>query len=181
MALLTARQTTSLPRVATTNALTQIRRESGFLQRCTSWPARHRSRHHAVQQLQKGCSTLESSLYHKGCVYVASWLLLTVTIRGLAKIQTMRCAVAAVWALMGTFVLAGGCSVKRVTTCLPPQPLESLFTADLVSALYHFLVDNYGDQQTPVVGKLIMQVQEHHMHPWMMTLDPPCRRLHQVD
>eukprot|EP00891_Asterochloris_glomerata_P008549 jgi/Astpho2/8549/e_gw1.00125.87.1_t len=24
-----------------------------------------------------------------------------------------------------------------------------------------------------------MQVQEHHMHPWRMTLDPPCRRLHQ--
>ena len=113
MALLTARQTASLPRMATINAVTQNKRESGALQRCTSRPARHRSRQHAVQQLQKGCSTLESSLYHKGCVCVASLLLLTVTIQGLAKIQTMRCAVAAVWALMGAFVLAGGCSVSK--------------------------------------------------------------------
>ena len=107
MALLTARQTASLPRMATINAVTQNKRESG------ARPARHRSRQHAVQQLQKGCSTLESCLYHKGCVCVASLLLLTVTIRGLAKIQTMRCAVAAVWALMGAFVLAGGCSVSK--------------------------------------------------------------------
>ena len=120
MALLTARQTASLPRVATMNALMQVKRESGALHRCTSRPARHRSRHQAGQQLQEGCSMLESSLYHKGCVCVASLLLLTVTIHGLAKIQTIRCAVAAIGALMGTFLLAGWCSVKAVTNWSSP-------------------------------------------------------------
>ena len=63
----------------------------------------------------------------------------------------------------------------------PPQlPTTFVVFADLVSALYHFLMETFGDESTPVVGKLVSESQDHHERPWTITLDQPCKRLYQV-
>ena len=41
--------------------------------------------------------------------------------------------------------------------------------ADLVSAVYHFFMDNYGDGDTPVVGDQVVMFKEHHKSPWRVT------------
>ena len=107
MALLTAQQTVPLPRTAKRDGSRLITRGKNALQKRTSERANHSVRYQADQQSQNSCCTLESSLYHRGWVCGASLLLLTVTIRGMAKVHTMREAGNAVWALMGAFLLAG--------------------------------------------------------------------------
>lgn len=42
----------------------------------------------------------------------------------------------------------------------------SWLAADAGSGVFHFGVDNYGSPKTPVVGKMIKEFQEHHIHPW---------------
>lgn len=54
-------------------------------------------------------------------------------------------------------------------------PLEALWTAagafvgyliaDLVSGVFHWSVDNYGDGRTPVFGAVIEAFQGHHGEP----------------
>ena len=39
------------------------------------------------------------------------------------------------------------------------------FVADLVSGVYHFLVDNYGSPSTPIFGRQIMEFRRHHDDP----------------
>ena len=40
---------------------------------------------------------------------------------------------------------------------------------DLVTGVYHWSVDNYGDAHTPVVGGQIAAFQGHHIRPWTIT------------
>jgi palmitoyl-[glycerolipid] 3-(E)-desaturase len=41
--------------------------------------------------------------------------------------------------------------------------------ADFSSGVYHFLVDNYGNERTPVFGYQIAAFQGHHKSPWTIT------------
>ncbi|EOY12432.1 hypothetical protein QUC31_001820 [Theobroma cacao] len=41
--------------------------------------------------------------------------------------------------------------------------------ADLLSAVYHWGIDNYGDASTPVFGSQIEGFQGHHKWPWIIT------------
>ena len=53
--------------------------------------------------------------------------------------------------------------------------------ADLFVGIFHWSVDNYGDEATPVMGATIAAFQGHHDHPWLITrgelctiIDGPC-------
>jgi ubiquitin-conjugating enzyme E2 variant len=41
--------------------------------------------------------------------------------------------------------------------------------ADLGSVIYHWAIDNYGDESTPLVGSQIEAAQGHHKWPWTIT------------
>ncbi|KAF8079769.1 hypothetical protein N665_1002s0019 [Sinapis alba] len=41
--------------------------------------------------------------------------------------------------------------------------------ADLGSGLYHWAIDNYGDESTPLVGTQIEAARGHHKWPWIIT------------
>jgi hypothetical protein len=52
--------------------------------------------------------------------------------------------------------------------------------ADLGTGIYHWSVDNYGDGQTPLVGKQIAAFQGHHQKPWTITKRDFANNLHLV-
>ena len=121
MALLTAQQTAPSPKAANWNFSRLIARGNKTPRGRTSRGAKHSCHYQAGRESHKGCRGLKSSLYHRGWVCGASLLLLAVTIRGLSKVHTMRDAVAAVWALMGAFLLAGGWHDKLTELVLYPN------------------------------------------------------------
>eukprot|EP00871_Galdieria_phlegrea_P002445 jgi/Galph1/3200/GphlegSOOS_G1870.1 len=41
--------------------------------------------------------------------------------------------------------------------------------ADLASGVYHWILDNYGDIDTPIIGKQCVAFQGHHKSPWTIT------------
>ncbi|XP_010430256.1 PREDICTED: fatty acid desaturase 4-like 1, chloroplastic [Camelina sativa] len=41
--------------------------------------------------------------------------------------------------------------------------------ADLGSGVYHWVIDNYGDESTPIVGTQLEAAQGHHKWPWTIT------------
>ncbi|KAI3673792.1 hypothetical protein L6452_39926 [Arctium lappa] len=50
--------------------------------------------------------------------------------------------------------------------------------ADLISGIYHWLIDNYGDASTPFVGSHIEAFQGHHSLPWAITKREFASNLH---
>jgi ubiquitin-conjugating enzyme E2 variant len=52
--------------------------------------------------------------------------------------------------------------------------------ADLATGVYHWLIDNYGGADTPVLGAQIVAFQDHHLHPSAITRLEPCNNLHVV-
>ncbi|CAH2077821.1 unnamed protein product [Thlaspi arvense] len=42
--------------------------------------------------------------------------------------------------------------------------------ADLGSGVYHWAIDNYGDESTPLLGNQIEAAQGHHKWPWIITI-----------
>ncbi|KVH99127.1 Kua-ubiquitin conjugating enzyme hybrid, localization [Cynara cardunculus var. scolymus] len=50
--------------------------------------------------------------------------------------------------------------------------------ADLISGIYHWLIDNYGDASTPFVGSHIEAFQGHHSLPWAITKRQFASNLH---
>ncbi|KAK4526193.1 hypothetical protein GAYE_SCF20G4107 [Galdieria yellowstonensis] len=46
--------------------------------------------------------------------------------------------------------------------------------ADFASGLYHWFLDNYGNENTPIIGKQCVAFQGHHQHPWTITWRPFC-------
>lgn len=52
--------------------------------------------------------------------------------------------------------------------------------ADLVTGIYHWLLDNYGDSSTPLVGSQIEDFQNHHEQPWFITDCEFCNNVHKV-
>ncbi|XP_047067423.1 fatty acid desaturase 4, chloroplastic-like [Lolium rigidum] len=58
--------------------------------------------------------------------------------------------------------------------------LAAYSLADLATGVYHWLVDNYGDGSTPLVGAQIAAFQGHHRHPTTITRREPCNNLHAL-
>ncbi|XP_010448181.1 PREDICTED: fatty acid desaturase 4, chloroplastic-like [Camelina sativa] len=52
--------------------------------------------------------------------------------------------------------------------------------ADLGSGVYHWAIDNYGDESTPVVGTQIEAFQGHHKWPWTITRRQFANNLHAL-
>ncbi|CAN0901048.1 Fatty acid desaturase 4, chloroplastic [Linum grandiflorum] len=52
--------------------------------------------------------------------------------------------------------------------------------ADLGSGVYHWGIDNYGDESTPVVGSQIEAFQGHHRWPWTITRREFANNLHSL-
>eukprot|EP00884_Botryococcus_braunii_P016703 jgi/Botrbrau1/3716/Bobra.0363s0003.1 len=51
---------------------------------------------------------------------------------------------------------------------------------DLLSGVYHWGVDNYGDDSTPILGSQIAAFQGHHQRPWTITEREFCNNVHKV-
>jgi len=56
----------------------------------------------------------------------------------------------------------------------------SYILSDLGTGIYHWSVDNYGDGNTPFVGRQIAAFQGHHQRPWTITKREFCNNVHQV-
>ncbi|CAN6915158.1 unnamed protein product [Brassica oleracea var. botrytis] len=52
--------------------------------------------------------------------------------------------------------------------------------ADLGSGVYHWAIDNYGDESTPLVGSQIEAFQGHHKWPWTITKRQFANNLHAL-
>ncbi|XP_071907535.1 fatty acid desaturase 4, chloroplastic-like [Coffea arabica] len=52
--------------------------------------------------------------------------------------------------------------------------------ADLGSGVYHWGIDNYGDENTPVFGSQIEAFQGHHKWPWIITRRQFANNLHAL-
>ncbi|ESQ54566.1 hypothetical protein EUTSA_v10027264mg [Eutrema salsugineum] len=52
--------------------------------------------------------------------------------------------------------------------------------ADLGSGVYHWAIDNYGDESTPLVGTQIEAFQGHHKLPWTITRRQFANNLHAL-
>ncbi|KAJ4726096.1 fatty acid desaturase 4, chloroplastic-like [Melia azedarach] len=52
--------------------------------------------------------------------------------------------------------------------------------ADLGSGVYHWGIDNYGDESTPVFGNQIEAFQGHHKWPWTITRRQFANNLHAL-
>ncbi|CAL5010683.1 unnamed protein product [Urochloa decumbens] len=52
--------------------------------------------------------------------------------------------------------------------------------ADLTTGVYHWLIDNYGGADTPVLGAQIAAFQDHHLRPSAIIHLEPCNNLHVV-
>ncbi|CAL4997153.1 unnamed protein product [Urochloa decumbens] len=50
--------------------------------------------------------------------------------------------------------------------------------ADLATGVYHWLIDNYGGADTPVLGAQIAAFKDHHLRPSAILLLEPCNNLH---
>ncbi|XP_057795341.1 fatty acid desaturase 4, chloroplastic-like [Salvia miltiorrhiza] len=89
--------------------------------------------------------------------------------------------------------LAAGCatllfSIAKslvLTTAAPRAWLESMlaatvayFTADLVTGIYHWAIDNYGSAQTPIFGSQIVGFQGHHHRPSQLAKPPVAYNVH---
>ncbi|CAO2205999.1 unnamed protein product [Urochloa humidicola] len=52
--------------------------------------------------------------------------------------------------------------------------------ADLTTGIYHWLIDNYGGADTPILGPQIAAFHDHHLRPSAITRLEPCNNLHVV-
>ncbi|XVF34026.1 hypothetical protein REPUB_Repub18cG0021600 [Reevesia pubescens] len=52
--------------------------------------------------------------------------------------------------------------------------------ADLLSGVYHWGIDNYGDESTPIFGSQIEGFQGHHKWPWTITRRQFANNLHAL-
>eukprot|EP00197_Chlamydomonas_leiostraca_P000013 CAMPEP_0202885424 /NCGR_PEP_ID=MMETSP1391-20130828/41651_1 /ASSEMBLY_ACC=CAM_ASM_000867 /TAXON_ID=1034604 /ORGANISM="Chlamydomonas leiostraca, Strain SAG 11-49" /LENGTH=314 /DNA_ID=CAMNT_0049568669 /DNA_START=754 /DNA_END=1698 /DNA_ORIENTATION=+ len=75
--------------------------------------------------------------------------------------------------IAGVHDLADGASVAAAL-------FAAYALSDLGTAIYHWGVDNYGDGNTPLVGKQIAAFQGHHQRPWTITQREFCNNVHQV-
>ncbi|KAI3673798.1 hypothetical protein L6452_39928 [Arctium lappa] len=64
------------------------------------------------------------------------------------------------------------------------EPILSVFAgylfADLVTGVYHWGIDNYGDASTPIFGSQIDAFQGHHELPWWITKRQFANNLHAL-
>ena len=106
-----------------------IRARDAVTQKRASRPARHSFVQLATRHPDKSCKAHVSTNYHKGWVCVATSLLCMVTVCGLAKLHTPGDAFAALWMLLGAFLLAGWPCTPNIT-CMHPCISSSPSTAN---------------------------------------------------
>jgi len=69
------------------------------------------------------------------------------------------------------------------TSSAPAVALAALLGyifSDLGSGIFHWSVDNYGNDKTPLVGGVIAAFQGHHLYPWTITKREFCNNIHKV-
>ncbi|CAO2187262.1 unnamed protein product [Urochloa humidicola] len=92
------------------------------------------------------------------------------------------------WTLAGSAAILSSLSTSAsLVSSGASSPIEPLAAAsfaytlaDLATGIYHWLIDNYGDASTPLVGSQIAAFQGHHRHPSTITLRDPCNNLHAL-
>ena len=58
--------------------------------------------------------------------------------------------------------------------------LRAVCSADFLTGMYHWGIDNYGSGATPFVGSQIAAVQMHHQKPYPITKREFCNTVHAV-
>lgn len=56
----------------------------------------------------------------------------------------------------------------------------AFITADFLSGVYHWGIDNYGSKETPIFGNQIHGFQRHHQYPWTITYRQFCNRISPI-
>lgn len=82
-------------------------------------------------------------------------------------------------ALMCSGLLVEGASTSSGIAITVAALLGYVF-ADLGSGVFHWSVDNYGSEKTPVFGGVIAAFQGHHLYPWTITKRELCNNIHKV-
>lgn len=93
-----------------------------------------------------------------------------------------RAIVAGGLALMGGLFAVGAEQIHDAPAAVAALAAvaSAFLTADLISGVYHWGVDNYGDGQTPVFGSQIAGFQMHHQRPWTITERQFANNVHKV-
>lgn len=98
-----------------------------------------------------------STWEHRVWVWSTIGLLIATAVAGAGKVDDLPSFSAALLAAVGAYYLS-----------------------DLLTGIYHWSVDNYGDGNTPVVGEQIAAFQGHHREPWTITERQFCNNVHKV-
>lgn len=95
----------------------------------------------------------------------------------------------AICAAMATLTaLTGGAHVARIAASPHPAPMAAAaavgvaggwLAADAASAVYHWALDNYGSEATPVWGAQIAGFQGHHDQPFTIVQREACNNLYR--
>lgn len=93
-----------------------------------------------------------------------------------------RAIVGAGLALMGGLLAVGAVQVHDAPSAAAAvaAAASGYLVADLLSGVYHWGVDNYGDGSTPVFGSQIAGFQAHHQRPWTITERQFANNVHKV-
>ncbi|KAI4321944.1 hypothetical protein MLD38_035266 [Melastoma candidum] len=98
-----------------------------------------------------------------------------------SQIVELACGWATVALALGKSIrLAAAAPSYTVVPSMVVAGLAGYFLADLISGVYHWVIDNYGDPSMPVFGPQISNFQEHHKWPLALTWQQVANRLHKI-
>lgn len=66
--------------------------------------------------------------------------------------------------------------VHYTVQTIVPSVVLSYIASDIISGTVHWLLDNYGSTDTPVIGNIIADFREHHTHPNKILTHTPNER-----
>jgi hypothetical protein len=112
--------------------------------------------------------------------------------KGLSEIHSWQGAAGSAAAVLAAYYVSGAdtsghpplrsqCSPgRRCLNCCLRKALHNVMNPFVLSGIYHWGVDNYGDGSTPVVGSQIAAFQGHHQKPWTITEREFCNNVYKV-
>ncbi|XP_002965032.2 fatty acid desaturase 4-like 2, chloroplastic [Selaginella moellendorffii] len=119
-----------------------------------SWDKENAAR---IKDMGSSDTSLSSTMEHRLWVFAGCSSLLGMLAKSAAGIETSSDAGLSALAILSAYVLA-----------------------DLATGIYHWGIDNYGDDKTPLFGPQIDAFQGHHKRPWTITKRDFSNNIHSL-
>ena len=109
-------------------------------------------------------------------------------LQGLSEAHDLGSGIGLAMALVASYYMAGKMVMihdENTYICFlfsssQPIVMSVHLRTDLGTGVYHWIVDNYGDGNTPVLGRQIEAFTSHHRYPWTITKRQFANNVHLV-